>query len=101
MQKNTNLFSSFPGDIYAISADTLEHHKQLKKELNLDFPVLSDESLQMIEKAGLKDPEEPTKSMRGFVILDNKGEVIEAQQIDPFGEAAADIISYAAEKVRQ
>ncbi len=55
----------------------------------------------MIEKAGLKDPEEPTKSMRGFVILDNKGEVIEAQQIDPFGEAAADIINYAAEKVGQ
>ena len=35
----------------------------------------------------------------GFAILNSKGEIIEAQQIDPFGEELANIISYAAEKV--
>lgn len=52
----------------------------------------------MIEEADLKDPSEP-KSLRGFAILNSKGEIIEAQQLDPFGEELANIISYAAEKV--
>ena len=54
----------------------------------------------MIEKAGLKDTSEP-KSLRGFVILDKKGNIIESRQLDPFGDEAANIISYAAEKIAQ
>lgn len=54
----------------------------------------------MIEKAGLKDPTAP-KSLRGFAILNKEGNIIEANQIDPFGEEAADIISYASKKVSE
>lgn len=98
LQKNNNLFSSFPGDIYALSADPVEKHKELKAELGLEFPILSDKYLKLIKEAGLKDPSE-RKSLRGFAILNSKGEIIEAQQLDPFGEELANIILYAAEKV--
>jgi len=100
LQKNKELFAGFPGDIYALSADSVEHHKELKAELGLDYPILSDKYLQMIEKADLKDPSGP-KSLRGFVILDKKGNIIESRQFDPFGDEAANIISYAAEKLQQ
>jgi peroxiredoxin len=93
------LFIGFPGDIYALSSDTVDHHKELKTELGLEYPLISDKYLKLIEEAGLKDPSEP-KSLRGFAILNSKGEIIEAQQLDPFGEELANIISYAAEKVR-
>lgn len=100
LQKNKKLFANFPGDVYALSADPVENHKKLKEELGLQYPLLSDYYLQVIEKAGLKDPEAP-KALRGFAILDPDGKVIEAYQVDPFGEEAANIISYASDKVKQ
>ncbi|MCM3693409.1 peroxiredoxin family protein [Neobacillus niacini] len=92
------MFVGFPGDIYALSADSVEKHKELKAELGVEFPILADKYLKVIEEAGLKDPTEP-KSLRGFAILNSKGEIIEAQQLDPFGEELANIISYASQKV--
>lgn len=71
----------------------------MKEELGLDYPILSDKYLQLIEKAGLKDPSEP-KSLRGFAILDQSGNIIDARQLDPFGDEIANIIPYAAEKVK-
>jgi peroxiredoxin len=97
LQQNKNLFANFTGDIYALSADSVEKHKALKEELGLDFPVLSDKYLKVIEEAGLKEPGQP-KSLRGFAIFNPNGELIESKQIDPFGDNVADIISYAAEK---
>lgn len=75
-----------------------EDHKKLKKELGLDFTILSDKYLTVIEQAKLKDPAEP-KAVRGFAILNKEGKVIESQQLDPFGEQVSEIISYASEKV--
>jgi alkyl hydroperoxide reductase subunit AhpC len=69
----------------------------LKAELGLEFPILSDKYLKVIEEAGLKDPGEP-KSLRGFAIYNNEGELIESTQIDSFGDEIVNIISYAAEK---
>lgn len=69
----------------------------MKAELGLEFPILSDKYLKIIEEAGLKDPGEP-KSLRGFAIYNNKGEMIESKQLDSFGDEIANIILYAAEK---
>jgi peroxiredoxin len=77
----------------------VDNHQKLKAELGLDFPILSDKYLQLIEKAGLKEPGEP-KSLRGFAIIDHEGNILEAQQVDPFGDQFANIIPYAAEKVQ-
>jgi peroxiredoxin len=90
----------FPGDVYALSASSPEIHTDLKKELNIDLPILSDKYLTLIEKANLKDPEE-RKALRGFAILDKDGNVIDSQQFDPFGEQISEIIQYAKEKVSQ
>jgi peroxiredoxin len=97
LQNNQDLFVGFQGDIYALSADPVEKHKELKAELGLEFPILSDKYLKVIEEAGLKDPGEP-KSLRGFAIYNNEGELIESTQIDSFGDEIVNIISYAAEK---
>lgn len=69
----------------------------MKAELGLEFPILSDKYLKEIEEAGLKDPGGP-KSLRGFAIYNNNGEIIESIQLDSFGDEIANIISYAAEK---
>lgn len=98
LQKNKNLFADFPGDVYALSASPPKDNKGLKKELGLNFTILSDQNFTLIEKAKLKDPSEP-KAVRGFAILDKEGNVIESQEFDPFGEQASEIISYAAKKV--
>lgn len=100
LQKNKELFANFPGDVYALSASAPEDHKELKKELGLDYTLLSDKYLTLIEEAKLKDPAEQ-KSLRGFAILDKDGKVIDSQQIDPFGDQVAEIITFAAEKVAQ
>jgi peroxiredoxin len=91
---------NFPGDVYALSASSPEIHKELMKELDLDFPILSDKYLTLIQKVKLKDPKE-NKAVRGFAILDKDGNVIDSQQFDPFGEQISEIIQYASEKVNQ
>ena len=68
--------------------------------MGLDFTLLSDKYLILIEKAKLKDPSEPI-AVRGFAILDKDGNIIESQPVDPFGEQVGEIISYAANKVSQ
>jgi len=70
----------------------------MKEELGLDYTLLSDKYLTLIEKAKLKDPSGP-KSLRGFAILDKDGKILESQQLDPFGDQVGDIIPYAAQKV--
>ncbi|OCA83021.1 hypothetical protein A8F94_17910 [Bacillus sp. FJAT-27225] len=83
--------------MYALSASSPEDHNEMKKELGLDYTLLSDKYLTLIEKAELKDPSGP-KSLRGFAILDKDGNVIESQQLDPFGDQSTEIIPYAASK---
>ncbi len=81
-----------------MSASSPEDHKEMKEDLGLDYTLLSDKYLVLIEKAELKDPSGP-KSLRGFAILDKEGNVLESQQLDPFGDQIAEIIPYAASKV--
>ena len=70
----------------------------MKDELGVDYPIVSDEDLDLIRKAKLVDPQAP-KSVRGFAVLDKDGNVLHSQEIDPFGEEAEGIITYAAEMV--
>ncbi len=81
-----------------MSVSSVKEHKDLKEKLGLDYPVVSDEDLELIRKAKLVDPQAP-KSVRGFAVLDKDGKVLHSQQLDPFGEEAAGIIPYAADIV--
>ena len=98
LQNRNELFSQFPGNVYALSIDSVKQHKKLKDELGVDYPIVSDEDLDLIRKAKLVDPQAP-KSVRGFAVLDKDGNVLHSQEIDPFGEEAEGIITYAAEMV--
>lgn len=79
-----------------MSVSTERDHKNLKKQLNLDYPLVSDDKLELIRKVELVDPNAP-KSLRGFAVLDKDGNVLHSQELDPFGNEAANIFSYAAE----
>lgn len=101
LQKNKELFSQFPGEVYAVSTSSDEEHNQLKTQLKLDYPLVSDPEFEIIGKVNLidtHDTHEP-QSLRGFAVMDEAGNVIHSQEIDPFGEEAAGIISFAAEKL--
>jgi alkyl hydroperoxide reductase subunit AhpC len=68
----------------------------LKEELELDYPLISDEDLDLIRKVNLVDPQAP-KSLRGFAVLDKDGKVLHSQELDPFGEEAEGIFPFAAD----
>jgi peroxiredoxin len=92
LQKHKKLFSKFPGDIYAVSRASKEKHKQLKNELQLDFKLVSDPELKMMEKVKLVNK-------NGFAIFDKNGKVIYTEQIYAFGEEAEGIIYFAMQQV--
>jgi alkyl hydroperoxide reductase subunit AhpC len=64
----------------------------------LDYPLVSDEDLDLILKVKLVDKSAP-KSLRGFAVLDKAGNVLHSEEVNPFGEEAENIISFAAEKI--
>lgn len=76
----------------------MDDHKELKDELGLDYPLISDEDLVLIRKAEMVDKSAP-KSLRGFAVLDKAGNVLHSQVVDPFGDEAESIISFAAEEI--
>ena len=92
LQKNKKFFSEFPGDIYVVSRATNEQHKKLKKELKLDFKLVSDPELKMIEKVKLANK-------NGYAILDKNGDVIYTEEVNTFGEEAEGIIYFALQEV--
>ncbi|RSD29042.1 redoxin domain-containing protein [Mesobacillus subterraneus] len=96
LQNKKELFSQFPGNVYAVSASSVDEHKAMKEELGLEYPVISDKNLKLIRKVELLDPEAPI-SVRGFAVLDKDGKVLHSQQIDTFGLEAEGIIPYAAD----
>ncbi len=70
----------------------------MKEKLDLDFPLVTDEDLDLIRKANLVDKSAP-KSLRGFAVIDKAGNILHSQEVNPFGEEAENIISFAAEKI--
>ena len=100
LQKKKELFSQFPGDIYAVSVATVREHKNYKEKLGLDYPLLSDENLDLIRKVELVDPNSP-KSKRGFAVLDKNGKVLHAEEVDPFGDNAEEVIKFAVQKLEE
>lgn len=86
--------------MYGVSVSSVKQHKNLKAELGLDYTIISDEDLDLIRKVELVDPQAP-KSLRGFAVLDKEGNVLHSEEIDPFGEEAEGIISFAASKLTE
>jgi len=98
LQNKKELFSDFPGKVYAVSVASVKDHKDLKEELGLDYPLVSDEDLVLIRKVEMVDQNAP-KSLRGFAVLDKAGNVLHHEVVDPFGDNAEAIIQFAAEKI--
>jgi peroxiredoxin len=100
LQNKKDLFNQFPGNVYAVSVDSVGDHKDLKEDLGLDYPVLSDEDLILIRKVELVDPKAP-KSLRGFAVLDKEGNVLHSEEVNPFGENAEEVIKFAVQKLEE
>ncbi|MGY4689507.1 peroxiredoxin family protein [Salibacterium sp. K-3] len=93
LQQNLGLFEDLDADIYAISNDSPEAHKELKQEQGFTFPMLSDPSLDVIEKAEMAGD---GMSVRGFSVFNEDGELITSEQDDFWG----DNIESTSEKVK-
>lgn len=59
--------------VLGVSADSVESHKKFKKKYNLNFPLLSDEKLEVIKKYGVK---KTIGIERSTFIIDEKGKII-------------------------
>lgn len=68
-------------------------------EVGLDFPVLSDPSMEMISRYGMRGESMPMADM-GYVLIDAGGRV-RVRRIDrQFGEHAAEIVNALQQVVR-
>ncbi|NOY06139.1 MAG: thioredoxin-dependent thiol peroxidase [Chlorobi bacterium] len=66
--------------VLGVSADSVERHRKFKQKYDLPFPLLSDESRQVLEKYGVwKEKKLYGKTFMGIerttVIIDEKGKV--------------------------
>jgi peroxiredoxin Q/BCP len=67
--------------VLGVSADSVESHKKFKQKYNLNFPLLSDEKLEVIKKYGVwKEKNMYGKKTMGIerstFIIDEKGKII-------------------------
>lgn len=59
--------------VLGVSADSVESHKKFKQKYKLNFPLLSDEKLEVIKKYGVK---KTIGIERSTFIIDEKGKII-------------------------
>ena len=85
--------------IIAISKDSTGDAQRMNAEVGLDFPVLSDPSMEMISRYGMMGEGMPMADM-GYVLIDASGRV-RVRRIDrQFGEHAGEIVNALQEAVR-
>jgi len=82
---------SLGAEVFAISKDGTEDAGRMAKDLGLDFPVLSDPSMEVIGRYGMKGAGMPMADM-GYVVIDRAGRV-RMRKIDrTFGEHIGEIV---------
>ncbi len=83
-------FKDLDAEILGVSADSLESHRAFRAKHDLNFPLLSDESHDMLEAYGVWQPH-PVYGMnieRTTVLIDGDGVVREVWRgVDPEGHA--------------
>lgn len=82
LQENMGLFEEMEADIYSISNDSPEAHKELKEQMGFTFTMLSDPSLHVIEKAEMAGE---GMSVRGYSVFNEDGELITSEEDDLWG----------------
>ncbi|SFL53628.1 AhpC/TSA family protein [Salibacterium qingdaonense] len=76
------MFEDMEADIYTISNDSPEAHKELKEQMGFTFTMLSDASLDVVEKADMAGE---GMSVRGYSVFNGDGELITSQEDDLWG----------------
>ncbi len=90
LRSETGRLRSLGAEVFAISKGSTADAQRMAAEVGLDFPVLSDPSMETISRYGMMGEEMPMADM-GYVLIDAVGRV-RVRRIDrQFGEHAADI----------
>ena len=79
MQARIDEFRKLDGEILAISADDVDHNLEMASDLELDFRVLSDPELTVIESFGLRhEAGGPWGDIArpATLVLDRQGQVV-------------------------
>jgi peroxiredoxin Q/BCP len=83
-------FEGVDADVLGVSADSVESHRAFRKKHDLNFPLLSDESHEILEAYGVWKPH-PVYGMtieRSTFLIDEDGVVEEIWRgVDPKGHA--------------
>lgn len=83
-------FRAFGAEVFAVSKDSTSDAQRMVAEVGLDFPVLSDPSMEMISRYGMMGEGMPMADM-GYVLIDAAGK-LRVRRIDrEFGRHAEEI----------
>ncbi len=82
---------SLGAEVFAISKDGTDDARRMATDLGLDFPVLSDPSMEVIDRYGMKGAGMPMADM-GYVLIDASGR-LRVRKIDrQFGDHAGVLV---------
>lgn len=78
-------------EVFAISNDGQEDARRMATDLGLDFPVLSDPSMDVIYRYRMKGDGMPMADM-GYVLIDAAGRIRRYKIDRQFGEHVGDLV---------
>ncbi len=82
---------SLGAEVFAISNDREEDARRMATELGLDFPVLSNPSMDVIYRYRMKGERMPMADM-GYVLIDAAGRIRRHKIDRQFGEHVGDLV---------
>ncbi|WP_227522074.1 peroxiredoxin family protein [Bacillus solitudinis] len=82
LQEHLALFDDLDVDVYAISKELPEDHKELSEHFGFTYTFLSDPELEVIEYVKMRND---ALSFRGYSILDKSGQYLHHEVNDSWG----------------
>jgi len=91
LQAEVGRIRALGAEVFAISNDGSKDARRMATELGLDFPVLSNPSMDVIYRYRMKGDRMPMADM-GYVLIDATGRIRQHRIDRRFGEHAGDLV---------
>jgi peroxiredoxin len=91
LQAEVGRIRALGAEVFAISNDGSKDAHRMATELGLDFPVLSNPSMDVIYRYRMKGDRMPMADM-GYVLIDATGRIRQHRIDRRFGEHAGDLV---------
>jgi len=91
LRADAHRIQALGAEVFAISNDGPEDARRMATELGLDFPVLSNPSMDVIYRYRMKGDRMPMADM-GYVLIDATGRIRQHKIDRRFGEHVGDLV---------